>query len=91
MKNKVESEKLNECFVNPGVRKVSDLQPPSRVGKPANFFNLREQLSSVHKRMPSKNKMSISFAVDEVKVARNKFAFNQTSVLGGLVSAGNLS
>ena len=57
------------------------MQPPSRVGKDNNFFNLREQLSTVHKRMPSKNEKSTSFAVSEEKVARQKFTFNPLNML----------
>ena len=57
------------------------MQPPSRVGKDNNFFNLREQLATVHKRMPSKNEKSTSFAVSEEKVARQKFTFNPLNML----------
>ena len=57
------------------------MQPPSRVGKENSFFALREQLATVHKRMPSKNEKSTSFAVSEEKVARQRFGFNPLNML----------
>ena len=78
--NKKQSETTNECFwsskgTGKNFRKMSDFVPPSKVGKPNNFFNLREQLSNTQRLMPTKNKVSTSFAVSEDKVARKKFSF----------------
>jgi len=41
--------------------------------------------------MPSKNKTSISFAVSEDKVGRNKFAFSPRTVLGDFDTTKKLS
>ena len=82
--NKDKQEKTNECFITPGgnFKRISEIMPPSRVGKPSNFFNLREHLNTIQKQMPSKNKTSISFAVSEDKVARKQFTFNPKIILG---------
>ena len=84
--NRKVAAKANECFILPGsnqgnFRKISDVVPPSRVGKENSFFALREQLGSIHKRMPCKNEKSTSFAVSEEKVARQKFSFNPLNML----------
>ena len=58
---------------------MSEFQPPSRVGKPNNFFALREQLGTTQRLMPTKNKISTSFAVSEDKVNRKKFSFGEST------------
>ena len=78
--------KANECFILNGsdqakFTQISEAMPPSRVGKGVGFFALREQLPKASKRVPSKNKASVSFAVSEDKVARNKFSFTQSNLM----------
>mmetsp|Transcript_1439 Transcript_1439/g.2359 ORF Transcript_1439/g.2359 Transcript_1439/m.2359 type:complete len:113 (-) Transcript_1439:579-917(-) len=89
LKNRANGKTTNECFIAPGGKPASHMKltatmPPSRVGKPTNFFSLREQMGSAGAslaQVPNKNERSLSFAVDESKVQRRHFGFQPKNML----------
>ena len=87
LKNKDQLERTNECFIAPGSKPSAHMKLsttdhiPSRVGKPSNFFSLREQMNQNKGNVPAKNEPSTSFAVDEDKVRRRTFSFNPKNML----------
>ena len=85
-KNRQDAQKVNECFILHGsnqskFRKISDAVPPSQKGKNIDFYSLRDEMPTMHPLMPQKNKLSVSFAVDEDKIQRKRFTFPQRSLM----------
>ena len=87
LNNKDSLTTTNECFVPPGGKPAMCMKLTStdfiasRVGKPSNFFSLREQMNVNKGNIPTKNEASVSFAVDEDKVHRRQFSFNPKNML----------
>lgn len=85
LRNRCNLQATNECFLTPGTKaaaykRISNNVPASRIGKPTNFFNIREQIPKLD-QVPTKNERSTSFAVDESKVQRRQFGFNMHNIL----------